>query len=193
MKFKRFLTAVFLVITSGCFAQNSIRINSRQTDRYGMEILGGWAVANIAGGSAGWAASTGEARYFYKMNVLLNIPNLGASLIGYFITDNAGNDLFLPRELLARQKKIERKYLVNAGVDVAGLGLGIYLRHRGIVTNSVKLKGYGSAGIVQSAFLLLFDGGMYGAQRHFGNKLRKFFKNNELTFDGRQIGVSLRI
>lgn len=174
-------------------AQNSIKLDSQQIDRTGMEILGGWSVANIAGGSLGWAATAGESKYFYKMNVLINVPNLGESLIGYFITDRAENNLVLPKDVLAQQRKIERRYLVNTGIDIAGLGIGVYLRHRGIVTNSAKLKGYGGAGIVQSAFLLLFDGSMYGAQRHFGNRLRKFFNKNDLTFNGREIGIVMHI
>jgi hypothetical protein len=43
--------------------------------------------------------------------------------------------------------------------------------------------------IVQSAFLLLFDGTMYGLQRSNGNGLRRFLEKNPITFTGKGIGM----
>jgi len=42
---------------------------------------------------------------------------------------------------------------------------------------------------LQGAFLLLFDGTMYNAQRHNGGKIKRFLEKNPVTFDGRRVGM----
>jgi hypothetical protein len=55
------------------------------------------------------------------------------------------------------------------------------------------LRGYGSAIIMQGAFLLLFDATMYSSEKNNGNKLRRFMEKNPLIFDGKKIGMVLNL
>ena len=188
------ITLIFLSISCGVFAQDSLktfnytRLNTTVT---GMEVLGSWGIANIATGIVGTSNSAGGSnKYFYKMTTIWGAANLGVAILGYL--QNTNTKLY-ESKTLKEQQKIERTFLINGGLDVAYLGVGLYLKNRGDNQNSDKLKGYGSAILVQSAFLLLFDGTMYGTHRHTGNKLRKFLEKNPISFNGRTVGINFNM
>ncbi len=191
---KLLLTVLFMFICCGAaFAQqdtlqsfNNSRDHIKNT---GMEVLGGWAIANIAVGTIGWYNSKGSTRYFHQMNIIWNVVNLSLAIPGYLSARQDYNRPLSAAESLQKQQKLEKIFLINAGLDFVYIGGGAYLRNRGNAKNSDRLRGYGSSIILQGAFLLLFDGAMYGTERHSGNKLRHFLASHPVTFTGKQIGM----
>ncbi len=190
---KTIITLILISVSVSAFAQDSLLYHNY--DRYrttstGMNVLGYWGVANTAVGAIGWSASKGGSNYFfYKMTTIYGVANMGASLLGnYTALRSMKQHLDGPQSLKA-QRKIETTFLVNGCIDVASIGLGIYLKSHVDSHNSASQRGYGSALIVQNAFLLLFDGTMYTAQKYNGKKLRRFLEKNPITFDGKSIGL----
>jgi hypothetical protein len=155
----------------------------------GMEVLGSWAIANLAIGTMASLNATGSTKYFYQMDALWNIANLAAAIPGYINASKKTGKSLTAEETLKEQKKTETIFLVNGGLDLVYIAGGIYLNNRGNTTNSDKLRGYGTGVILQGAFLLLFDGTMYTTEKSNGNKLRAFLVKNPVTFDGKRIGM----
>ncbi|MDO3643323.1 hypothetical protein [Mucilaginibacter sp. L3T2-6] len=191
---KNRLTVILLFISLIARGQDSLKyFNSMryQITKTGMTVLGSWAIANIGVGAAGWGGSKGgQNKYFYQMTTFWGAANLGAAILGY--TGNKNKQLSAP-ETLKAQRKIQKIFLINGGLDLAYIGAGIYLNHRGITHGSAQLKGYGTALLPQGLFLLLFDGTMYATHRSNGNKLRRFFEKNPISFNGREIGMSISL
>jgi hypothetical protein len=188
---KKILTFLFLTVSTGVFAQDTLNYFNYARSNYttaGMEVLGSWGVVNVGIGAAGWANSRGGSnKYFYKMTTIWGATNVAASLLGYL--QNNKSTRLNAAETLREQKKIERTFLINAGLDVVSIGTGIFLKTRGDNRNSDQLRGYGSAIIVQGVFLLLFDGTMYGTHRYNGNQLRQFLERHPITFNGKTVGM----
>jgi len=71
-----------------------------------------------------------------------------------------------PDELMDRHLKIERLYLINAGLDILYIGTGTYLTHlsKAREKNKDLLKGYGKSIMLQGGFLFIFDAVMYFIQ-----------------------------
>ncbi|MDB5004265.1 MAG: hypothetical protein JWQ34_2490 [Mucilaginibacter sp.] len=189
---KKILTLFLLFISINCLAQDSLQTLNFERNyikNTGMQVLGSWAIANIAVDGICWASTNGKTKYFHQMNAIWNVANLGAAILGYTDTINDKNKTYPPEESLKEQNKLEKIFLVNGGLDVIYIGAGIYLNHRGNMNNSDQCRGYGSAVILQGAFLLLFDATMYTSERRIGNKLRKFLIKNPITFDGQKVGM----
>jgi len=160
----------------------------------GAMVLGGWAVANIGLGIGGSAAThTGTSlHYFYQMTAIWNVANLGSAIYGYTVAYYAENRLTSSASAGAQQH-VEGIFLINGGLDVAYIGLGAFIEHKGNVQNSAIKQGYGSAIIGQGAFLLLFDVTMFSFQKHNGTRLMRFIGKNPITFDGRNVGITIHI
>jgi hypothetical protein len=189
---KKILVLFLLLISINCLAQDSLQTLNFERNHIkntGMQVLGTWAIANIAVGGIGWANTNGKTKYFHQMNAIWNVANLGAAILGYTSTINDKTKTYTPEESLKEQNKLEKIFLVNGGLDVIYIGAGVYLNHRGNMNNSDQSRGYGSAVILQGAFLLLFDATMYTSESHVGNKLRKFLMKNPITFDGQKVGM----
>ncbi|MGZ3829425.1 MAG: DUF6992 family protein [Mucilaginibacter sp.] len=165
---------------------NDCRLHIQKT---GITVLGSWAIANLAIGTTASFNSTGSTKYFYQMDALWNIANLGAAIPGYINASKKTGKPLTAEETLKEQKKIETIFLVNGGLDLVYIAGGIYLNNRGNTTNSDKLRGYGTGMILQGAFLLLFDGTMYTTEKNNGNKLRAFLAKYPVTFSGNKIGM----
>jgi hypothetical protein len=187
------ITVILILICSRALAQDSLKSFNYSRNRItttGMEVLGSWAIVNMGVGATGWAGSAGGPnRYFYQMTFLWNTANLGAAILGYTGVQKNKNKLLTASETLKEQKKIGKIFLINGGLDVVYIGTGIYLKHRGDANKSAQLIGYGSSVIIQGAFLLLFDGTMYHAQRDNERKLMRFLGQNTISFNGSQIGI----
>jgi hypothetical protein len=191
---RKLYTLLFLFISIKCFSQDSLQtlnFNRNHIKNTGMQVLGTWAAANIVAGSIGWAGTTGQTRYFYQMNTIWNVANLGVAILGYAGTQRDKDRKYTAEESLEQQRKVEKIFLVNGALDLVYIGAGLYVNHRGIVNNSDQSKGYGKAVILQGAFLLLFDATMYTSERRAGNKLRDFLMKNPVTFDGKSVGMIL--
>jgi hypothetical protein len=193
---KKLIILIFAGIGFVAHAQDTLQTlnySRNHIKHTGMEVLGTWAVANIAGGSIGWASTSGTTKYFYQMDAIWNIANLGAAIGGYLSAQKNKDRHYTPQESLKEQHKLENIFLVNGCLDVAYIGTGFYLKHRGDVKNNDQLTGYGPAIILQGAFLLLFDGTMYTTVKNNGSQLRQFLIKNPVTFDGRKVGMVLHL
>lgn len=155
-----------------------------------MLVLGGWAITNIATGAIGWSNTTGTEKYFYQMNFMWNLVNLG--IAGYSLNtwENINPWKFNQQQIMERHIKFENIYLINTGLDVVYAGTGFLLRH--LSESSQKrpdlLMGYGNSIILQGGFLFLFDGLMYVIQR---NHKARFIKNLDLTIVPNGAGIHL--
>lgn len=98
--------------------------------------------------------------------------------------------------MMSEHSKIQRLYLINAGLDVIYVGTGFLLKH--LAVNSSKrhdlLKGYGNSVIFQGVFLLVFDLVMYGIQ--YSRKMNftedlSLFIFPEINTD--QLGLSIQV
>ena len=149
----------FLIVAGQNTESLAFYTKSKQINTTGMYVLGGWAIANIAGGAVGWANSGGSAKYFHQMNLFWNTVNLG--IAGFALYNNLNSSISGLTDSMIMQKhiKTENLYLINAGVDVLYIGTGFLLKH--LSTNSAKRKdilfGYGNSVVVQGGFLLVFD------------------------------------
>lgn len=147
---------------------NEFFSTSMSTNKTGMYVLGGWALANLATGAYGWANTTGSTKYFHQMNFFWNTINLGIAGFSFYSAAQMTPLRMSPQELMDEHLRFENLYLINAGLDIAYIGTGFLLRH--LSTRSQKrpemLKGYGSSVILQGGFLFLFDGVMYLVQRN---------------------------
>ena len=195
-----FLTLLFVLCTFSLVFAQEIEIidfykKSNQINSTGMYVLGGWAVANIAGGAIGWASSTGSAKYFHQMNLFWNTVNLG--IAGFALYNNLTDDISLlsSDEMLLKHTKTENLYLINAGLDVVYIGTGFLLKHLSVsnLNKQDLLKGYGNSIILQGGFLMIFDLIMWGIQR---NHRLDFLNGAEFSFiqqeNFSQIAIMLR-
>lgn len=165
-----FITVLILVISvSVAEAQNdyySFYEKSVNINNTGMVVLGSWAIANIAAGAYGWANNSGQSKYFHQMNLFWNTVNL--SIAGFALYSNFSGDIssMTASEMISEHSKVERLYLINAGLDVLYVGTGFLLKH--FAENNSKrhdlLKGYGNSVILQGSFLFVFDLVMWGIQ-----------------------------
>lgn len=141
---------------------------SMTTNRTGMYVLGGWALANLATGAYGWANTTGSTKYFHQMNFFWNTINLGIAGFSFYSAAQMEPLRMSPQEMMDEHMRFENLYLINAGLDIAYIGTGFLLRY--MSPRSQKrpdlLMGYGNSVILQGGFLFLFDGVMYLVQRH---------------------------
>ncbi len=194
-----FVTLFILLAVSAVFGQQTdvsgFYQTSIKTNTTGMYILGGWAIANIAGGAVGWTNSTGSARYFHQMNFFWNTVNLG--IAGFALYNNLNSSISGLTDSVMMQKhiKTENLYLINAGLDVIYIGTGFLLRY--LSTNNIKRKdmlfGYGNSIIVQGSFLLVFDLIMWDVQH---NHRLDFLANASFSFqqnfDFKEIALAIR-
>lgn len=168
--------------------------NQRQkTNEAGLMVLGSWSAANIIYGSVAISRSSSSAKYFHQMNVFWNIVNLGIASAGYFTAKNKAGLTYA--ESLQAQNKVEKIFLLNAGLDVAYIAGGMYLKERAktSLNNRDRYKGYGESIILQGAALLLFDAIMYGIHNRQGSQLYKLADKVQLasTENGASIVVNL--
>lgn len=195
-----FLTLLFVMVAvSLVFSQEigpgDFHATSNKINTTGMYVLGGWAIANIAGGAVGWANSTGSAKYFHQMNLFWNTVNLG--IAGFALYSNLTNDFSMlsSDEMLLKHTKTENLYLINAGLDVVYIGTGFLLKHLSVnnLNKQDLLKGYGNSIILQGGFLMIFDLIMWGIQR---NHRLDFLNGAEFSFiqqeNFTQIAIMLR-
>ncbi len=194
---KKTFTLILLLFCINAFAQDSLKVFNTariNTTASGMQVLGGWGIANLGTGAIGWAnATTPEARYFFQMNTIWGGVNFGVALLNYGSLQKDRKKHLTAAESLKEQERIEKIFLINGCLDVAYLGTGLYLKIAGDSRNSPIMKGYGESILLQGGFLLIFDGIMYRAEKKNGSKLRQFLEKNPITFDGKRVGIILNM
>lgn len=130
----------------------------QQINQTGMLLLGTWAVGNILTGTYGNFTASGQARYFHQMNAMWNVVNLGIATFGYISARSADPAAMGLAQVVSEYTSFQNILLLNAGLDVAYMATGLYLRERSkTASRADMLKGYGNGMILQGAFLLAFD------------------------------------
>jgi hypothetical protein len=187
-RFKTFL--ILLIFAKMSIAQDLTSINKerQKLSREGMTFLTSWAATNIAGGTtAYYLAKDPEWKYFHEMNVFWNTVNLGLGISGLMSERKAKTALNLEQSIKA-QKKIERIFLINSGIDLLYIGGGLAMRQMQNAKNPERMRGYGNALILQGSFLLLFDGVEYFLHRSNGYRYKA--SSLSLNFNGNSLGLS---
>jgi len=150
--------------------------------RKGMYTLGSWAVLNMAVSGVALTNSDGSAARFHEMNLYWNVVNAGlagASLLGMRKYESPTS----PYGILQEQYKIEKLLLVNAGLDVAYIAGGLYMRERAknSETRADMWKGFGESVMLQGAFLLVFDVVLHQIHVSHRKKSRPLWDRLELS------------
>lgn len=159
-------------------------------NRKGMLILGSWAIGNMLWGGIAAGQTSGEIKAFHQMNLYWNSVNLIIAGLGYWqATQNPGSLGFM--ESMEAQHGIEKILLVNAALDVAYMAGGLYLKERGLRKSNERLQGFGKSIILQGAFLLAFDGIMYGMHHQHAQELPAIFENLALGPNGFSLSIPL--
>ena len=139
------------------FHQNRMNINESA-----MLVLGTWAAGNILVGTYGNFKASGEAKYFHQFNAMWNVVNLGIAAFGYFNAVNSDPTSMTNLEILNDYNSLQSFLLLNAGLDVAYIATGLYLKERSKnSSSSERLRGYGNSLLLQGGFLLAFDVALY--------------------------------
>lgn len=147
-----------------------------QYNQDGMLILGGWAVGNMVWGGIGASQTSGETKAFHQMNLYWNSVNLLIAGFGYWqaTKETPGTDFWATMEA---QQGIEKVLLLNGALDLAYMAGGLYMKERGLRKDNPRLIGFGKSVILQGAFLLAFDGVMYGFHQANGKELPSLVQN----------------
>jgi hypothetical protein len=116
------------------------------------------------------------------MNAFWNTVNLGLSIGG--LLQERKLKIKSLQDLNTRQKKLEKIFLINGGLDLVymGVGTGLLLSKN---ESDIK-KGYGQSLLLQGGFLMLFDGTMYFL--HKNNRIKEI-KNIDFKIGFQSFGV----
>ena len=159
------------------FEKEKARISKKS-----MLVLGGWSAANIIVSAFATKTNNDEMHYFHQMNVQWNSINLFLAALGYLGEGLKKNDNPTLASVLKHQGGTEKTYLLNLGLDVGYIAVGLYLTERSKSRKKpAVLKGYGNAIMFQSAFLLLYDAANYFIHRKHGKKLDKMLDKVQLS------------
>lgn len=159
-------------------------------DKTGMLVLGGWSVVNIATGAIGTNSNNREHKYFHQMNMIWNGVNLLLAGAGYLGAVNEKTDNLTLTKVLLHQNAKEKTFIFNAGLDLAYITGGLYLKERSRRNaDPSKLKGYGNSIMLQGGFLLIFDAVMYTLHHQHGKKLGAF--TDKVTLVGTPVGMAI--
>lgn len=165
-----FLLAVPLLMQASDFKSGVFNRERLEINRTAMIVLGGWAVGTILISGFKLHTTEGEIKAFHQMNVGWNIINLAFAGYVYYISTIGNTDLALI-ETIRQQEGIKRILLLNAGLDLAYIVGGAYLRIYGrhVKQPGEKLRGFGRSVILQGTFLFLFDLILFFIHRHHGH------------------------
>ena len=190
---KKIAASFLLVLIPTVFitAQDLISINKerQKLQREGMYFLTSWAGLNIAGGTAAfYMTDNKEWKYFHEMNVYWNTVNLGLGISGILLDKKVKTDLNFTESVKA-QRKVERIFLINSGLDLLYIGGGFAMKNFHNSNNRDRMLGYGNSLILQGSFLLVFDAVEYFLHRSNGFRYKSFSPKLSIRFDGNSIGL----
>lgn len=125
-------------------------------------VLGGWAAANLGAGAvvSSGAERGSEAWHFGNMTMGWSAVNLGIAVPGLLSLRKEARSPSDITGTFNAQRRTEALYLINTGLDLGYMGLGLWMQERGLRTggaDGARLRGFGNAVIVQGAFLLAYD------------------------------------
>lgn len=138
-----------------------------------MIALAGWSAVNIAGSGIATNTRNKENRYFHQMNVMWGSINLAIAGLGYWGANREKIDNPTHQGVMKRQRRIEKTYLINAGLDVVYVASGLLMNKTSDnQKNPEKFRGYGNSIMLQGGFLLLYDAVIYAIHRKHGKQLK---------------------
>jgi hypothetical protein len=196
---KNFYISVFIVFfTQIVNAQSDSLFREFHLDRMNinenaMLILGSWAVGNILVGTYGNFKTTGEAKYFHQFNAMWNVVNLSIAAFGYFNAANSDPSSITNLEIIKDYNSLQNFLLLNAGLDVAYIATGLYLKERSKnSSSSERLRGYGNSLLLQGGFLLLFDVSLFFIHQNNAN-INLYPHLESFLAGGVGIGINLKL
>lgn len=170
------------------FHQNRMNINETA-----MLVLGGWAAGNILIGTYGNFKASGEAKYFHQFNAMWNVVNLGIAAFGYLNAVNSDPASMTTGEIIKDFNSLQSFLLLNAGLDVAYIATGFYLKERSKnSSSSERLRGYGNSLLLQGGFLLVFDVALYFIHQNNAN-INLYPHLESLLAGGVGVGINVRL
>jgi len=172
---------------------DQFNIERQKISKKGLKILSAYSISNIIYGSIASSKATGSNKYFHKMNVLWNGVTLGIVVISTIFSKK--EKVVSYGGSLKKQSEIEKLFLINAGLDLAYIAGGAYLKERSKTStnNPLRLRGYGQSVIFQGAVLLLFDGIMYSLHNTHGKILNELVEKMTVQTTENGIGVVIKL
>jgi len=196
--FNFYLVFFTFLFTLSAYAQSdsvfySYHQNRMNINETAMLVLGSWAAGNILIGTYGNFKANGEAKYFHQFNAMWNVVNLGIAAFGYFNAINSDPSSMSNLEILNEYNSLQSFLLLNAGLDVAYIATGFYLKERSKnSSSSERLRGYGNSLLLQGGFLLMFDVALYFIHQNNAD-LNLYPHLESLLVGGIGIGITLKL
>ena len=158
-----------------------------------MLALGSWSAANLIYSGASVGPAEGKNKYFHQMNMIWGGINITLATIGYLAAKNQDELSFA--KSLQKQSSLEKTFLFNAGLDIAYVAGGFYLKEKSYndLKNKDRYKGFGNSIILQGSALFLFDGIVYLLHQRHGKKLNKLSEKIQLTTAANGIGCVVKL
>jgi hypothetical protein len=158
---------------------NNQRLNLQSR---GMIVLGSWAALNFAYSGYQLTQTNGKQYYFNQMNVFWNLVNAGIATTGFISASTSPSDISI-LETLNETQKFSSVLLLNAGLDLAYITAGFYLKERAknIQKQKDRFIGYGNSLILQGSFLFVFDLALYFLNNEIANKILQKGDNFQLA------------
>ena len=139
----------------------------------GLVVLAAWALLNLIG--SGYLLARADRRFepysFHGMNVGWGLVNTALACWSILQLHFVAPSGLTVAELFQTQLFNENLFLLNAGLDVAYIMTGYYLRARALAPEQalpVRLLGFGRSLWVQGGFLLVFDATMWSVLHGLG-------------------------
>lgn len=180
-QFTTFLFTLFICTISAQQVSDFEKYSNRKNaiESKSMVALGTWAFSNIAVGTY-QAVTLPESsdKYFHRMNATWNAINLPIAIAGYIATmkHKTAPDI---ETLKKQQRKVELALLINSGLDVGYIGVGLWMNLAADRAKNPELNlGFGNSIMLQGSYLLTTDLVQYTL--HKINQ-RKNFKNLQKT------------
>jgi hypothetical protein len=169
---------IYLLIVSITSYSQKIELTKFEKERVSytkkaMVGLAGWSVANLVGSGIATKTHNKEMRYFHQMNVMWGGINLAIAGLGYRGVSREKIDNPTLESVQKNQRRIEKTYLINAGLDVLYVGSGLLMNKTSDnQKNPDKFKGYGNSIMLQGGFLMLYDALLYTIHHKHGKLLK---------------------
>lgn len=140
-------------------------VNRMALNEKGMYVLGSWALGNMALSGSLLAAGPSDNTAFHQMNLGWNAVNLALAGFGLYQAQQGA----IAQDwtaVLEDQYQMEQILLFNAGLDLAYIAGGFWMRQKALTDKRPdRWRGFGNAVIMNGAFLFVFDLAFYYFQQ----------------------------
>ena len=154
-----FIITVLLITGSPAYGQNADRTPDQiyhqriSQQQSAMAVLLGWGLVNVAAGAAIAASSPGYRDFGY-MTAGWGLVNAGIAAFSLYSGPPFDPASVTISEYLRDEQLFNRILAINSGLNVAYIGVGASMARWG---SSSRIRQFGSAIIIQGAFLMAFD------------------------------------